>query len=205
MVGVGLDESRFGKVHLSSSKKENLNILYIGKIEERRNTLFILEIMKRIKELNLQIKLTLIGDGKEKYLNKCQKFIDCYHLNNIEWIRKVDNSKTIDYYLNSDVFILPTSYEIFGMVLLETLFFGTPFISTKNGGSTTLANEINGKVILDFHVDEWIAAIMELANKNSLIEKEKRHNYIKNSYTRDSLSNTFISFYKMILERENCI
>lgn len=50
-------------------------------------------------------------------------------------------------YQSCDAFSLPTRYEIFGMVLLEAMYYGLPTFTTYNGGSSTLMNQENGIII----------------------------------------------------------
>jgi len=69
--------------------------------------------------------------------------------------------------------LFPSNYEIFGMVLMEAIYFGLSVITSNNGGADTLfVNEVNG-IIVDsntvkisadsdsiiyrsFDIDEWV-------------------------------------------------
>lgn len=211
-IGVGLDNARFNEkvnkspkiLELESAKKdENLRyLLYIGKIERRRNTLFLINLLHEINKTKNNVKLILIGKGESEYIEKVKKEIEKYKLNDkIIYIEKMQQEELSNIYKISDIFLLPTEYEIFGMVLLEAMYFGLPVITTYNGGSSTIIeNEKNGFICDGMNMENWKNVIKEL------LEKEKLYNYISkneietinNYYTWNNLSNKFFEVYHNI-------
>ena len=83
---------------------------------------------------------------------------------------------------------MPSKYEIFGMVLLEALFFNLKVVTTLNGGSSMLIKDDNGVICYNENYDEWYKAI------TLLLSKEK-NNKAKEDYSWDALVNSFISVY----------
>lgn len=60
-------------------------------------------------------------------------------------------------------FLFPSTYEIFGMVLMEAMYFGLPVISCENGGSTMLIkNGINGFVQNELNAEKWAEKLSRL-------------------------------------------
>ena len=99
-----------------------------------------------------------------------------------------------------DVFLLPTQYEIFGMVLLEAMYFGVPIVTTLNGGSSMLINNKYGKICKLQDIDSWVDSVEELVMLRE-DEKIKISRYIKNNYTWDKLSERFLEVYKKMNRR----
>ena len=61
-----------------------------------------------------------------------------------------------DVYNLADFFLLPTKYEIFGMVLLEAMYYKTVVLTTDNGGSSTLIdNGRNGYILQDENASKF--------------------------------------------------
>ena len=61
--------------------------------------------------------------------------IDQYKLWDIlSWKGHIPNSEIHKYYLAADLFIMPSKFEGFSRVLLESMAMGTPFVSTTGGG-----------------------------------------------------------------------
>lgn len=189
-IPVGLDISRFsGKEEetLSSDKKI---MLYIGQISKRRSIDFLIDIEKEISKKYTDSILILIGNGKKKYLNHILKRIKKERMsNNIKWIRKLPQEELCRYYNSSSVFLLPSNYEIFGMVLLEANYFNLPIVSTLNGGSISLIkDDSDGYIIKNFNINEW-------SEKISLIFNNKKKKKIF-SNTWNDRAKLFVSIYE---------
>lgn len=168
------EDELINDLYLKISGRKTL--LYIGVLEERRNIYFLLDLVKKITEYDRNVVLILIGNGKEK-----EKYLSYIKEINIEenviYIEKISQSQLKGIHELSDIFLLPTKYEIFGMVLLESMYLGTPIITSKNGGSSMLIDNGNtGYILENFDLDEWSRCILKL-----LSDKELRSKIIKNS------------------------
>ncbi len=205
--GVGIDtdaflQSDFSEIPNEISKisdiKCDIKLLYIGKIEPRRNSLFLIDVLNKLREKGIDAKLIIVGNGKEDYLAKFAGHIN--ELNLGDYIYKISaaEQKYLSYiYQNTDVFLLPTIYEIFGMVLLEAMYFGKPVITTQNGGSDILIQ--NGKTgIIEpaFDAEKWAEDVIS-ASKNKELGKNAAE-YIKNNCTWELLADKFTEAYKSI-------
>ncbi len=212
-VGVGLDTKRFSdstekcdiiKELEEKKQKENLKyVLYIGKLEERRSILMLLEAFEKASEKDSSIHLIMIGNGEADYVNSCFEYTKKHNFyNKITHINALTNEQVKFAFKMSDAFLLPTQYEIFGMVLLEAMYFGTPVVTTKNGGSATLIkNSENGIICNELDSDKWAEAILMLTENEKLRKSISAgaKNTIKNNFTWDMLADKFIEGYKRVL------
>lgn len=207
VLGVGLDNTVFDnqeeipKYVCDSIEimKENKCMLYIGSLDERKNTKFLFEVFEKVQCTNKEFKLVVIGKGKESYVKKCFNVVSESTKNNIIYMEKIDNRYLKNIYENAEIFLLPSKLEIFGMVLLEAMFFGVPVISSRNGGSTTLIqNNKNGMILKRFCSDEWSQQIIRILDNDKLREamSENAMKTIKQKYTWERISSRFIDYIK---------
>lgn len=208
LAGVGIDIQMLGYKEDSCDKYVyhricndlcKLKILYIGRIEPRRNIIFILEVFYNILKLYPEAMLYIIGKGDSEYVyevrNKAEKF---GIKDSIVWQEQIEQKYLADIYQHSDFFLLPTSYEIFGMVLLEAMYYKNVVLTTSNGGASMLIN--NGKtgfIIDQLDADIWCRTIIQVfedSEKKELVQMAASLE-VSQSFTWDSLAGKFIEQY----------
>lgn len=150
-----------------------------------------------IKE-NDNIKLVLVGNGNSKYIKKMVKYArNKSVLDSIIYEKSINHNVVQALYEKCDIFLLPTQYEIFGMVLLEAMYFGIPTITTLNGGSSVLIENGKNGYVCDLQDRKiWKSTIINILNNNnnslSLIAKST----IQNNYVWEKLVYQFTKEYK---------
>lgn len=214
-VGVALDTTRFENVEilpetqkLIDFMKVNHCILYVGALSDRKNYPFLLEVYKKVVEKRSDIKLVIIGKSRvsaiEKLLGKkdddyAAKYNDklspeindgIYHL------ERLDNPQLKYIYPLAKAFLLPSKLEIFGMVLLEAMYFGAPVVSSRNGGSLTLMEDGTcGQIVSEFDSELWRDAIFRYIDNpeyaSSVVEEGKKK--IADEYTWDFITDKILN------------
>ncbi len=93
----------------------------VGQFIPRKGFEALLEVWK---DLNKEYVLLLVGEGplKEQYLN--------FKLENLIIVNFQKKESLFNYYKASDIFILPTNEDIWGLVINEAMANGLPVIST---------------------------------------------------------------------------
>lgn len=214
IVGVGIDtqvlttkeDCSLAMLKEMTEEKECLKILYIGRIEPRRNPEFIIDILKKIIDKGVKAHLYIIGSGESKFVYHVQTYAkNIGMINNITWQEKCEQKYLSNIYKQADVFLLPTNYEIFGMVLLEAMYYGCIVATTTNGGSSILIEDGNNGLIIDErNAQIWSEKIIKAVTDSKLKENMsiKAHNKIENNYLWDSIVEKFIAQYNKILKKK---
>ena len=172
-VGVGLDTSKFDEeLNIKSDTQILLNkmsghrnLLYIGSIIKRKNVeLLIKAFVETKKHSNTEdVQLVLVGKGDKSYTEHCQSLVPEYLKNDVVWCEFVENAQTKFVYQAATAFVLPSIQEIFGMVLLEAMYFETPVISSHSAGAGTLIKSgENGIIVEEFDEHKWAQAMLSL-------------------------------------------
>jgi glycosyltransferase involved in cell wall biosynthesis len=159
-VGVALDTSRFENVEIMPETQELINfmtenrcLLYVGSLIRRKNYPFLMEVYKKALNKRPDLKLVIVGKSKvsavEKmfgkkdadYAEKYDKLLTETEKAGIYHLERLDNPQLKYIYPLAKAFLLPSVLEIFGMVLLEAMYFGAPVVCSRNGGSLTLIED----------------------------------------------------------------
>lgn len=194
VLSVGLDEVKTEIDPVFDSQMENFKrkypklLLYIGAIEPRRNPLFLVEL---IKHLDKDTGLILIGKGISR--NETLEMIKEYGLEKrVLAYESVPNKNLISAFKRANIFLLPTNYEIYGMVVMEALLYGIPVISTPEAGPAFLLSEdVYGKCE-KLDVNKWLDAInFYLDNYTSETDRLKRHNYVEENFRWESIARQY--------------
>lgn len=208
-VGVGVDTDNFlskkdGQEANIDVPKDKFNIIYVGKIEERRNSFFLLDVMDDLCQRQNGINCIIIGNGEAEYvaqfIKKAKKLVDGGKL---QYYSEASQRQLAYVYENVQLMLFPSRYEIFGMVLAEAVHFGLPVISTPNGGADMLIrNEENGWILMDKDANEWSRLIEKICLDSDLYNRiceELRKDESIGIYW-DGLVGKFVDGYKKAIE-----
>jgi len=204
-VGVGLDDGNFADPEqtgelISKPEEGVFRMLYVGKIEDRRNVYFLVEVFRKLLSKNPKLELVIIGNGEDGYTREFLSSIEKERKEGtIIYLQKAAQSQLADIYKSADLFLFTSNYEIFGMVLLEAMYFGLPVISSRNGGSVTLIKQgENGFVMDGFVVNEWMEKIEELLSDKTKCKEmsQTAQRTIKEKYLWNRLADRFIETYQ---------
>lgn len=205
---IGLDVSKFdnaenidwkARFNLSDSDKI---LLYVGRLNNKgRNPLFLLDL---IKKLPTNYHLVYSGSGMLYdtiiHSAKLSGISNRVHLTGV-----LSQSQLPSLFECAHLFLLPSVFEIYGMVILESMYFGLPVVSTASAGAMTIIKDKeNGYIIDSFDIDKWVQTIISTENIDISTIKSSASEHIQNYFTWDKTVNSFIALYqKAILAHEN--
>lgn len=170
----GIDESLIIKKEWQERKI--IKVLTCGQFIKRKN---IDKVIKACEKFD-NIELNVIGSGKQKLerLSKRAKF----------W-GQVPKNEVIEKMRESDIFILPSKNETFGMVYLEAMASGCITICSKNDGIDGIIRDgVNG--FLCENIEETLHRIIEFPAKNLILENA--HSTILN-FTEQKAAENYIN------------
>lgn len=169
-------------------------ITFIGALIKRKRP----EIILKLAQLHKDKMFVIVGKGPEEL--KIKKFIK--NSNNLIWINKMGREDVACLLASSDIFLFPSLFEGFGMVIIEAMACGCPVIVTDHGALSELVDhEVNG-IKIPYSNDEvelfsqYITKILQNKDfKNRLIAgglfKIKSLNYDKISLQWEEILKKF--------------
>jgi len=123
-------------------ENDRINLLYVGYLIKRKGIQFIIDsLFHLIYKQNIDnVSLTIIGEGSEK--KKIMELIDDLNLSKyVVWGENLLQSELIKIYKKSDIVLLLSESEAYGIVVAEALACGTPVIVTKKTALTEFTKE----------------------------------------------------------------
>jgi L-malate glycosyltransferase len=172
-------------------KKDKFYLISVGRLVERKGFKYLIQAMKSLPE---EIELNLIGDGPlEKDLKGLTKKLKVN--SRVHFLGFVSEEKKFQYLDNSDLYVLSSLHEGFGIVLQEAMQVGLPIVATNNGGQVDiLENEVNALIIRQRSSDLLCKAILKVFNDNGLQKKLAKNNKGKvNEFELGKIAREYVS------------
>jgi len=196
------NSAEFRKKH-QISKNEKI-LLCVSGFYSQKNQLLLVDAFEKIKQEIPDIKLVLIGVVYDRqYYEEIQKKISDKNLEdsvillaNIEF----DDSTLFDAYSACDLFVLPSKYETFGIVILEAWSAGKPIICAKVGGLASFVEDNeNGCFFDDNSAEDLSVKIMNVIKNKELSKKLSQNAYksVKN-FSWQKITKKLIELYEEI-------
>lgn len=205
VIHVGLDK------HLMESNiieeeiiRKQLNIpdnakvlLYVGRLVPNKNPLMAVKLLHEMLNDDPDYYMVIIGDGELR-----RELADAIQLlgvgNRILWKEMVEYNEMYKYYLACDCMINLCAAEIFGMSMLESMYYGKPVVARYAAGPAEYIKDgQTGYFCYSDSVKEWKQKI-EIAIKKDKTLIKKAQILIRENYL---WSNSAMKFLKQI---EDC-
>lgn len=126
---------RFSPENPSLIKKSgnSINILFLGRLDQRKGIFILLDAFKKITEERLDARLLIAGAGHEQ--KKLDQYLEKKKLNNVKFIGRIEDKDKPYLYTSCDIFCSPALYgESFGIVLVEAMASGNAVVAAANKG-----------------------------------------------------------------------
>jgi glycosyltransferase involved in cell wall biosynthesis len=150
VIELGVDQSKYHNNPSSDSK----SIVYVGTLEARKNIKFLLQIFKRLLEVQSSYSLTIIGDGPER------RQLEDFAKNNglqVLFLGALSHDAVIHELPKHGIYLHTSVKESFSYALLEAKLAG---LKTCAYAKLQVPMEFIDIPIANMDVDEWCNEIL---------------------------------------------
>jgi glycosyltransferase involved in cell wall biosynthesis len=195
---LGLDSNKTKEKKKSTEKKKR--ILYVGRLTKLKGVDLLIRAYKKVKTKYPSIELRLVGDGPDK--EKLKKLAEGTDGISFEGYKQYD--QLLPYYLDSDLFVLPTLKDVWGLVVNEAMMCGLPIVCSKYAGccQDLIKQRENGFVVDPNNSEELSNAIYELISQNGkLSDYGKRSLQIIKDFTTERTTQGFVEAIEFVRKK----
>lgn len=179
--------------------------LYVGRFSPEKNLLFLLKTYKRLKnkERTDDWGLILVGDGPQR--KEIESFIKDNGIKNVFFPGFIQKEKLPYFYAISDVFVLPSISETWGLVVDEAMVSGLPVLVSNQCGCypDIVRDGINGFSFDPFNENELFGFMKDIVKgKYDLEAMGKASLKIIKEYTPEKVAEIFKKAINFVIEEK---
>ncbi len=173
-------------------------LTHISNFRPLKRVTDLVPIIKKVSQ-HKKVKLLMVGDGPERYKTEeqCRRENICQQ---VFFLGKLENIQ--DILAISDLVLIPSASESFGLVALEALAFGVPCVSTNAGGLP----EVNRHGETGFTVnigdlDAFAEAILNILSDPALARamSQRGREVAVTEFSAAKIIPQYLKYYKKIL------
>lgn len=180
-------------------KTTSFTFISVGNLKYGKGFDILIEAFKKA-DLNQNIRLKIIGEGKER--KNLQIQIDKNGLNEqIELLGFLNRDEISKVMQECDAFVLASRGETFGVVYIEAMLAGLPVIATACGGPEDFVNHENGLLIPVDDVNALSEALIKMYQSIKQYNKKAISENCKNNFSPENIANQLTKIYHKILNK----
>jgi phosphatidylinositol alpha-mannosyltransferase len=179
------------------------NILFVGRLEERKGFNYLLEAYRLIKPEVPDCRLIQVGPGV-RLRKKYEKRIKHLGITDVNFTGYATYNDLASYYKTADIVCFPnTGWESQGIVLLEAMSTGKPIVASAiDGFMSVLTDGVEGISVPPKDTEKLAEAIMRLIKDKQLREQMGARGKIRAmQYDWPLLAKKILDFYTATLNR----
>jgi glycosyltransferase involved in cell wall biosynthesis len=173
-------------------------LLFLSRVHPKTGVERLLEAAGVLRRRGIDCDVIVAGPGENDYLTRLSELAASEGVRErVQFAGMVRGAEKLAAYQSADLFVLPTSQENFGLVLLEALACGTPVVTTK-GVDIWTELEGAGASIVDASPERLADAIAALLRDRGALKALGRRGraWVFERYEPRKLASAYEAFYR---------
>lgn len=196
----GINFERFNKYSILKKNSSKFILGYAGRIVENKGIYLLLDVVKELSKKYDNIEVHIVGSGDKPNLIRLKQYINDNSLQSIVKYYGIEHDME-RFYKSIDILVVPSIVkEAFGLVICESMYCGTPVITSDSGAQKEIiVDGINGFIVSD--IKNNLYEKIECLYRDRIKLKEVAHNAkftIENKFNINFTVDKLINLYKKI-------
>ncbi|MFH1972245.1 MAG: glycosyltransferase family 4 protein [archaeon] len=192
-----IPESIFKRVKPQITNK--FIISYLGRVQKYKGMDQVIRVLPDLIKIQPNIQFLIMGNEVDNEINRLTNIAKELGVeNHIKFTGRVGETERLQYLDLTEIFILPSEWEAFGIVLIEAMARSCALVSTKTEGGSFLISEKEGFLYDYKNLEQLKQALTKLIKNTELREQIKEHN--KEKAKQYLVSNVVKDFEKLYLK-----
>ena len=177
LVPCGVDLNKFRPLDREEVRKRlGLNggkvLLYVGRPEPLKGLDLLVETAAQI-DTGEEVRTMVVGGaGGDAEIERVRRLAELRQVDGlIDFVGQVDHDELPLYYNAADVCVVPSYYESFGLVALESMACGTPVVASRVGGLPTIIHHGHTGYLKAWRCPEAFANSVEMIISSTGLQK----------------------------------
>ena len=199
-----------------SIEDDSFVLLFVGRLEWRKGIGTLIHAASLLKESIPTLKALIIGGkiyGRQKNVDDFKEYQRLMKIaedlgvkDRINFLGCIGHNRLPLFYSASDIFVIPSYYEPFGLVALESMACNAPVIVSAVGGLTNIIQDkINGLLVKPRNPQDLKEKVLQIYNSKEMAEGliKNAHKNVVDNYSWKSIAEKICEIYKKLIEENN--
>lgn len=175
-----------------------VNIGFLGGLGNNNKGLdLLLKSVSALKNKNIILHIGGKGSMLEDYTRMSEELGIG---SNCRFYGEILPEKINDFYSRLNIFVLPSRYETFGIVLIEALASGIPVIATRCGGPEEIVTPETGLLVSKNNVGELSDAISHMIGNMQQYKSSDLRSYVSSKFGQEAFLKNISPVYENIID-----
>ncbi len=196
-----VDTSLFSPPTARRAKEDGRKrLLVVALLDPKKGIPYLLEALAQLREKRNDFVLDIVGDGpnRAEYEELTRKL----GLQDIVRFHGLKTKQEVaEFMKRCDIFVLPSLFETFGVVVIEALACGKPVIASGIGGPNEILTDEIGKLVPPGNPEALAKALDYMLDHYGEYSSEALAQYVQERYSYQAVGREFARLYRAVLRK----
>ena len=150
---------------------DGTELLFVGRLEPRKGIDVLLDALPALLRAVPAVRVTVAGEDPTGHGPRFEVTTPGDLAGRVRFLGRVGDERLRALYAGADLFVAPSRYESFGLVLLEAMMFGVPVVASAVGGMVDVVEDGSSGLLVPPGDVEALRCALERA----LLDQPLRH------------------------------